>query len=119
MWELRCKDEFSPASLTPLLQLDWRDMIRIGLADRRALIIFAVIGPLMEQMGDDIESYVEQTLETALVGATQIGVTNGVLIAAAIITMITIIFSLVSFISSDSLAPKIPPAKAPIDNNNA
>ena len=30
-----------------------------------------------------------------------------------------IIYNLISFISRDSLAHKIPPAKDPIDNNNA
>ena len=82
-------DELSPASLTPLLQLDWRDMIRIGLADRRALIVFAVIGPLMEQMGDSFESYVERGSASGAFGCAercaQIGVTNGVLIAVGII----------------------------------
>ncbi len=89
-------DELSPASLTPLLQLDWRDMIRIGLADRRALIIFAVIGPLMEQMGDSIESYVEQALQAAAFGAIQIGVTNGVLIAVGIIIASIIVLAIIS-----------------------
>jgi putative membrane protein len=83
---LRADNESSPASLTPLLQLDWRDMIRIGLADRRALIVFAVIGPLMEKMGDSIEPYVEQVLQAAAFGATRNGVINGVLIAAGVIT---------------------------------
>ena len=41
------------------------------------------------------------------------------LIAAATITIVTKTFNLFSFMSRDSLAPKIPPAKAPIDNNNA
>lgn len=35
-----------------LLRLNAGDMVRIGLADRRALVIFAVIAPLMEQIGD-------------------------------------------------------------------
>ncbi len=89
-------DALSPASLTPILQLDWRDMIRIGLADRRALIVFAVIGPLMGQMGDSIEPYVEQALQAAAFGATQIGVTNGVLIAVGIIVASIIVFAFLS-----------------------
>ena len=90
-------DELAPESLTPLLQLDWRDMIRIGLADRRALLIFAVIPPLIEQMGDSIEPYVEQALQAVTVevtqnGVLQMGATNGVLITVAIvITLITVL----------------------------
>ena len=89
-------DELSPASLAPLLQLDWRDMIRIGLADRRALIIFAVIGPLVDQMGDSIEPYIEQALEAAAFGATQNGVTNGALIAVGIIIASIIVLAIIS-----------------------
>ena len=94
-------DDVSPAELTPLLQLDWRDMIRIGLADRRALIIFAVVGPLMEQMGDSIEPYVEQalqavTFEVTQNGLSQVGVSSGLLIAAGIIIALTIVLVMVS-----------------------
>ena len=94
-------DELPPASLTPLLQLDWRDMIRIGLADRRALIVIAVIGPLAEQMGDSIDPYIEQALQAVTFGATQnsvpqIGVTNGVLIAAGIIIASVIVLAIIS-----------------------
>jgi putative membrane protein len=35
-----------------LLRLDSRDMVRIGLADRRALVVLAVIGPLIDQVGE-------------------------------------------------------------------
>jgi len=95
------EDEPSPASLTPLLQLDWRDMIRIGLADRRALIIFAVIGPLMEKMGDSIEPYAEQALQAVTFEVTQngvshVGVTSGLLIAAGIIIALTIVLAIIS-----------------------
>ncbi len=94
-------DELSPASLTPLLQLDWRDMIRIGLADRRALIIFAVIGPLMEKMGDSIQPYVEQALQSVTFEVTQngvslVGATSGLLIAAGIIIALTMVLVFIS-----------------------
>ncbi len=88
-------DEHSDA-LAPLIQLDWRDMIRIGLSDRRALIIFALVGPLMEQMGDQVESYVEQALQTAAFEAAKIGVTSGVSIAIGIVTATFLLFAIVS-----------------------
>ena len=98
---LLADDELSPASLTPILQLDWRDMIRIGLADRRALIIFAVIGPLMEKMGDSIEPYVEQalqavTFEVTQNGLSQVGAMNGAWIVAGIIIALIIVFTVLS-----------------------
>ena len=89
-------DELSPASLIPLLHLDWRDMIRIGLADRRALLIFAVIGPLMEQMGDSIDPYVERALQAVTFEVTQVGVTNGVLITVGIIIASIIVLAIIS-----------------------
>lgn len=89
-------DEETSTSLSPLIQLDWRDMIRIGLADRRALIVFAIIGPLMEQMGDSLQSYIERVLQAAAVGATQVGVTNGVFIAGGIIIAVIVLLALIS-----------------------
>jgi putative membrane protein len=68
-----------------LLKLDWRDMIRIGLADRRALIIFALIGPLMEQMGDNVELAVEKALRSANLDTIQLDVGTGALIVIALL----------------------------------
>lgn len=80
----------------PLLQLGWRDMIRIGLADRRALIVFALIGPLMEQMGDQIESYIERFLQTMALEAAQLGVGTGVLIVVGLVIGTVLLLALVS-----------------------
>jgi putative membrane protein len=89
-------DELPAASLTPILQLDWRDMIRIGLADRRALIIFAVIGPLMDKMGDSIEPYFEKALQAVTFEVTQIGAMNSASIVAGIIIALIIVFTVLS-----------------------
>jgi len=74
-----------------LLKLDWRDMIRIGLADRRALIVVAFIGPLLEQVGDNLErmgNNLEQSIENALLSAnldvSQLDVGTGTLIVVGI-----------------------------------
>jgi putative membrane protein len=79
-----------------LLKLDWRDMIRIGLADRRALIVFALIGPLMEQMGDEIERYAERAVMSVAASATQIGVSNGILIAVGLVVALFLVFAFIS-----------------------
>lgn len=84
------------AAQAPLIKLDWRDMIRIGLADRRALIVFALIGPLAEQMGEKIEGYIEQALTSAAFGATQIGLSTGVFIAIALVLVTFFLFAIIS-----------------------
>jgi putative membrane protein len=67
-------DDEQPARATEsLLQLGWRDMVRIGLADRRALIIVAFIGPLMEQMGDNVERAIESALRSVNLDSLQLG----------------------------------------------
>ena len=91
--EIAAEDE---AAHELLLQLDWRDMIRIGLADRRALIVFALIGPLMEQMGDEIERYAEQAVMTVAAGATQIGVSKGIYIGIALVVAVFLLFAIIS-----------------------
>ncbi len=71
-------------------------MIRIGLADRRALILFALIGPLLEQMDDTIEEYVRTMIETSAFGALQIGAGTGALIAASILVAVVLVMVLLS-----------------------
>jgi putative membrane protein len=83
-------------SLTPLLQLDWRDMIRIGLADRRALIVFALIGPLMEQMEDQVEPMIEEVIRSVTFGAEQFGLTNGILIGIGLLGALSLLFAIIS-----------------------
>lgn len=81
-----------------LLKLDWRDMIRIGLADRRALLIFAFIGPLMEQAGDQVELAIETALKSANLDTIQLDVGTGVLI------VVTLIFSVILLLVTVSIA---------------
>ncbi len=89
-------DSAAAAPAEILLKLDWRDMIRIGLADRRALIVFAFIGPLFNQMGDEIEQFIESTVENAAFGALHLGVGTGVLIVVGIIVVLVSILAAIS-----------------------
>ncbi len=80
----------------PLLALDWRDMIRIGIADRRALVVLAVIGPLVERLGDDADEVIANTIERATDGAFQFGVASGVMIVATAVIGLALLFALIS-----------------------
>jgi putative membrane protein len=90
-------DEEQPAAhVRSLLKLDWRDMIRIGLADRRALIVFALIGPLFDQMGDRIKPVIESAVESVVLEALQLGIGAGAAIALIIVFGVTLLFVLIS-----------------------
>jgi putative membrane protein len=51
------------AENAPLLRLDWRDMIRIGLADRRAFVFLAVIAPFFEQISEEFGQAIANQIE--------------------------------------------------------
>jgi putative membrane protein len=75
-----------------LVSLDWRDMIRIGLADKRALIVFAFIGPLFENLDDKIDAYVEQAVVLAAAYGIEVTAVNGFLFGLAIFLGLVLIF---------------------------
>jgi putative membrane protein len=89
-------DETDTAGAETLLQLDWRDMIRIGLADRRALIVFAFIGPLMENFEDTVERYVEDTVLFAAANGIDFSGTGSVSIAVTVFFAVIVLFVVVS-----------------------
>jgi uncharacterized membrane protein YdbT with pleckstrin-like domain len=78
-------EEDTPREHRPLLHLDWRDMIRIGLSDKRILLALALIAPVLEQMGDKTEEIIGRYLESAFTGAMQFGVAAGVGLIAGIV----------------------------------
>lgn len=79
-----------------LLRLDWRDMIRIGLADRRALIVFALIGPLIEQLDENIEEFVADFVKAAAANGIHFDTASGVSIGITIVLALAVAFILVS-----------------------
>lgn len=79
-----------------LLQLDWRDMIRIGLADRRALIVLAFVGPLFERLGDDAEDIIGDYISSATDSAFQFGIASGVMIVAALAVGMILLLAAIS-----------------------
>jgi len=80
----------------PLVRLDWRDMIRIGLADRRALVVLAVLGPVIERFGDSVDTVIASYAEDAATGLLQFGVVTGVIVGLAIAFGLVLILALIS-----------------------
>lgn len=79
-----------------LLQLRWPDMIKIGLADGRVLIVFALIGPFMEQMGDGLDRFVSAYVESAVEQLSGYGFAGGFVIVLGIMLSIALLLALVS-----------------------
>ena len=86
----------SDSETSVLVKLDWRDMVRIGLADRRALIVFAFIGPLMEQIGEQMDSYIERFVLLAAANGIHFDAASGAWAAVAIVILVLLLFMLIS-----------------------
>lgn len=83
--------EDRPREQEPLLRLDWRDMIRIGLSDKRVFLVLALLGPVFEQMGDKTEEIIGQYVESAFADAMQFGIAAGV---GLVVGSIVVVFGL-------------------------
>ena len=90
------QDEDSKPETGALVHLDWRDMIRIGLADRRALLVFAFIGPLMERIDDNIDRVLSDFIAAAAANGVEINAANGVSIGIGIVVAAILLFIVVS-----------------------
>ncbi len=80
----------------PLLVLTWRDMIRIGLSNKRVFLILALLSPLLDRLGDDADAVITSYIDSATQGAMQFGVAGGVLVFFAIGIGVILLFALVS-----------------------
>jgi len=84
------------AESDPLLALDWRDMIRIGLSDKRVLLVMALLSPLLDRLGDEVDSVIASTLESATQGAMQFGIAGGVLMFFTIAIGVILLLATIS-----------------------
>ena len=80
----------------PMLTLDWRDMVKIGLADRRALIVFAILGPFLEQLGDEADNMITAYAESAFDRVSEFGFAGGSLIVLAVVLLVALLLALAS-----------------------
>ena len=79
-----------------LVKLDWRDMIRIGVTDRRALIVVAFIGPFLDQFDNKIEGVIEGTIETVDFGLIQLDTDTGAMIVVSIVIAAALLLLMIS-----------------------
>ncbi len=84
------------AESEPLLALTWRDMIRIGLSDKRVLLVMALLSPLLDRLGDETDDVISSYLDNATQGAMQFGITGGVFLFVAIGVGVILLLALIS-----------------------
>jgi len=66
----------APATKT-ILQLNARDMIRIGLSSNRALIFLVFLGPVIESLSRDVEENIDEAAMASAIEAGQFSVAGG------------------------------------------
>ena len=59
----------------PLLRLGWRDMVRIGLADRRAFLFLAIVAPFFEQASQEFGQAIADAIEDKAAEVAALGTT--------------------------------------------
>ena len=79
-----------------LLALDTRDIIRIGLSDRRALIVFAALSPLIERMDDNVYRIVANYIDDALGGVWQTDFAAGAAITTSAALLVIVVLAVIS-----------------------
>lgn len=84
------------AKLDPLLRLSWRDMIYIGLADRRIYIVLALLAPVIDELGETRVNIVENYVWDVAEGAMSLGVGIFALATIAFVVGIIVLFTLIS-----------------------
>ncbi|MEQ8206365.1 MAG: PH domain-containing protein, partial [Woeseia sp.] len=90
------EDDETECGTDALVQLDWRDMVRIGLADRRALILFAFIGPFIERIDDGIDRYLTEFVQVAAANGVEFDAIGSISIAITIFFAVVLLFVVVS-----------------------
>lgn len=79
-----------------LVHLDWRDMVRIGLVDKRALLIFAVAGPLFERIAENAEDTIRDAVAVAAGYGLQLDTGNTVLLGLSFAVTLVVVLVLIS-----------------------
>ena len=87
--------ERAPA-VDPLLALGWRDVVRIGLSDRRALIVLAALSPLIERMDDNLYKIAADYVDGAIAGNFLTEVPTAAVVAVAVFIAAIVVLGSIS-----------------------
>ncbi len=84
----------------PLLQLDWGDMVRIGLADRRAFVFLAVLAPLFDQMTEGVGQAIANAFEDVATDIAEMGTAIAATLIGGIVLFIVMVLVLGSIVAA-------------------
>ena len=90
-----------PATETaPLLTLDWRDMIRIGLADRRAFVFLAVIAPFFEQISEEFGQAIANQIEDVAADVAAMGPAIAATVLGTVVVLVVAMLVIGSIVAA-------------------
>lgn len=92
-------DAEPPSSRRRLLTLGSSDIVRVGIADNRALVFLLLLGPLSEQIDERIGDVVNDRAE-AYFESLQLGLLGGIALLAAIVFAVVAILVLASIVGA-------------------
>ena len=84
----------------PLLKLDWGDMIRIGLADRRAFVFLAVIAPFFEQISEEFGQAIAARIEDVAADVAAMGTAIAATLLGAMVLTVVVMLVIGSIIAA-------------------
>lgn len=88
------------AETPPLLKLDWRDMIRIGLADRRAFVFLAVIAPFFEQISEEFGQAIANQIEDVAADVAAMGTAIAATLLGTMVFLVIVMLVIGSIIAA-------------------
>ncbi|MDZ7769642.1 MAG: PH domain-containing protein [Woeseiaceae bacterium] len=86
-------DEERPEQPDTLLRLSFADVVRAGLADGRALLLLAALGPIFGQGGDRLERLINNAAESGVDRLQSLGAGGGLLVMLTILVVAVVLAS--------------------------
>ena len=90
----------APPSAEPILRLDWGDMIAIGLADRRAFLLLAILAPLSEQLSERMGAVIANAVEDAAQDLAALGPAIAAMLLVTLAIVIIVILVIASVVAA-------------------
>ncbi len=89
-----------PEQPDSLLRLSFADVVRVGLADGRALLLLAALGPLLEQGGDRLERLINNAAETGVDRLQSFGSGGGLSVVLTIVAVALLALAIGSVVAA-------------------
>lgn len=83
--------EQRPEQPDTLLRLGFADVVRVGLADGRALLLLAALGPIIERGGDRVERLIYNAAETGFDRLHSFGAGGGLLVLTLLVVAVLVL----------------------------